>query len=265
VGLGWTPLHAGLTAVIYAVGAAAGAGLSVQALTPRFGRRVLMAGALLNAAAFAGYAWAASRYGPLIGPEQMAAPLAIAGLGFGLVVAPAVDAILTGVPAHDAGSASGLLSTIQQAGMALGVALAGVLFFALLANDSGHGVNAVTPSLHGKLTSAGVPMSRQGAIIARFRACVHDRSAAADPTKVPASCRSWLHAGVGSPRPIPAILTRAGQQANAHNFARTFSITLGYTAVILIVVFAGLFALPRRVRMRDLDAQLSARNANHDR
>src|SRR5215475_9606949 len=35
VGLGWTPLHAGLTAVSFAVGAAAGAGLSVEVFTPR--------------------------------------------------------------------------------------------------------------------------------------------------------------------------------------------------------------------------------------
>jgi hypothetical protein len=39
VGLGWTPLRAGLTAVCFAVGAAAGAGLSVQVLTPQFGCR----------------------------------------------------------------------------------------------------------------------------------------------------------------------------------------------------------------------------------
>src|SRR5262249_26612348 len=64
VGLGWTPLHAGLTAVSFAVGAAAGAGLSVQVFTPRFGRAALMAGALINAAGFAGYAWLSSHYGP---------------------------------------------------------------------------------------------------------------------------------------------------------------------------------------------------------
>src|SRR5262245_30484591 len=109
VGLGWTPIRAGLTAVSFAVGATAGAGLSVQVLTPRFGRRVLMAGALLNAAAFAGYAWAAYHYGPTITSWQMALPLILAGAGFGLVVAPMLDAVLTKVPIRDAGSASGLL------------------------------------------------------------------------------------------------------------------------------------------------------------
>lgn len=209
VGLGWTPLHAGLTAVIYAVGAAAGAGLSVQVFAPRFGRRVLMAGALLNAAGFASYAWAASHYGPGIGSAQMAAPLTASGLGFGLVVAPMVDAILTGVPIPDAGSGSGLLSTNQQVGMALGVALAGVLFFTLLAGSSGRGVEAVTPGFHRQLTAAGVAPPGQDAVITRFRACVHDRSAAADPTKVPATCRTRApRPAHGSVREIPAVLAR---------------------------------------------------------
>jgi EmrB/QacA subfamily drug resistance transporter len=256
VGLGWTPLRAGLTAVAFAVGAAAGAGLSVQVLTPRFGRRVLMAGALLNAAGFGGYAWVGSHYGPAIHSWQMVAPLAVAGIGFGLVVAPMIDAILTDVPVRDAGSASGVLNTTQQVGMALGVALVGVVFFALLANDSGRGVDAVTPSLHGQLTAVGVPTSGQDAIVAGLRACVHDRSAATDPTRVPASCQ------IGSAQPgapqVQAVLTRAGLQANTRNFSRTFGITLWYAAGILIVVFLGLFALPRRVRARDLDAGLSA-------
>jgi hypothetical protein len=50
VGLGWSALHAGLTSVAFAFGAAPAAGLSVQKLTPGFGRLVLIAGVLINAA-----------------------------------------------------------------------------------------------------------------------------------------------------------------------------------------------------------------------
>ena len=53
------------------------------------------------------------------------------------------------------------------------------------------------------------------------------------------------------------MLVRAGEQANAHNFARTVSITLWYAVGILLVVFLGLFALLRQVQARDLDAELS--------
>jgi EmrB/QacA subfamily drug resistance transporter len=261
VGLGWTPLRAGLTAASFAVGAAAGAGLSVQVFTPRFGRSALMAGALLNAAGFAGYAWAGSHYGLGIHSWQMLVPLAVAGFGFGLIAAALVDLILTGVPVRDAGSGSGVLSTTQQVGMALGVALAGVIFFNLLASGSGHGVSAVTPTLRSELTGAAIPAPSQNKIITGFRTCVHDRSAATDPTKVPASCQ---FGSVQPARPpaqraeLQALLTRAGQQANAYNFARTFSATLWYAAGILIAVFLGLFALPRRVRSQDTDTGLPA-------
>jgi hypothetical protein len=49
------------------------------------------------------------------------------GFGVGLVVAPMVDAILTDTPVRDAGSGAGLLSTVQQVGLALGIALVGGL------------------------------------------------------------------------------------------------------------------------------------------
>jgi len=60
------------------------------------------------------------------------------------------------------------------------------------------------------------------------------------------------------PAPPPAqraglriMLTRAGLLANAHNFSRTFSATLWYAVGTLIVVFVGLFALPRGLRLHD--------------
>ena len=252
IGLGWTPLHAGLTAVTFAVGAAAGAGLSVQVLTPRFGRRVLVAGALLNAAGFAGYAWASAHYGPAISSWAMAAPLVITGFGFGLVVAPMVDLILAGVPVPDAGSGSGLLSTAQQVGMALGYALVGVVFFAVLASGSGLGTDAVLPSLHRQLAVAGVPPPGQSRILARFRACVRERSAATDPTRAPAVCR--LPPAPGPPV-VRQALARAGLQANAHNFARTFAVVLGYAAGLLVLVGLGMLALPRRMRHQDSGAE----------
>jgi hypothetical protein len=59
----------------------------------------------------------------------MIAPLAVTGIGFGLIVAPLIDLVLSGVPRNDAGSASGVLNTIQQLGIAFGIALLGTTFF----------------------------------------------------------------------------------------------------------------------------------------
>ena len=47
MGLGWSALKAGTTGIPFSVAVSVAAGLSVQKLVPRFGRRVLQAGALL--------------------------------------------------------------------------------------------------------------------------------------------------------------------------------------------------------------------------
>jgi EmrB/QacA subfamily drug resistance transporter len=52
----------------------------------------------------------------------------LVGVGFGLVVAPLLGVVLAGIRSTDAGAASGLLSTAQLAGVALGVTTTGMLF-----------------------------------------------------------------------------------------------------------------------------------------
>lgn len=252
IGLGWTALHAGLTAVFFALGAAPAAGASVQVLTPRFGRKVLMAGALLNAIGFGSYVWVATRYGTEVSSWQMIPPLLLSGIGFGLVVAPITDLVLSDVPVEDAGSASGLFSTTQQLGQALGVSLIGVLFFGLLASQADKGVDSVVPQLRAELSAAGVPEAAQGPLIDGFRTCVNDRSSAADPSEIPPSCEA-LNQGGGQPASpaVAAAFEKAGNEANGYDFARSFGITLWYGVGILVLVFLGMFLLPRRVRVLD--------------
>ncbi|MFI6286084.1 MFS transporter [Streptomyces sp. NPDC051018] len=129
IGLGWSPLRAGLTGVPFSLAVSVAAGVSVQKLVPVFGRKVLQAGALTMIAGLLLYIWEADRYGTGIHPWQMAAPLLLMGVGMGLIVAPLTDAILSDVPREHAGSASGLISTVQQVGTALGLALVSVIFF----------------------------------------------------------------------------------------------------------------------------------------
>ncbi|MER5752324.1 MFS transporter [Streptomyces sp. NPDC002088] len=129
IGLGWSLLRAGLTGVPFSIAVSAAAGLSVQQLVPRFGRKVLQAGALLMAAGVVIYIWESERYGLGIASWQMALPLVVMGVGMGLIVAPLTDAVLSDVPREHAGSASGLINTVQQMGNALGLGLVSVVFF----------------------------------------------------------------------------------------------------------------------------------------
>ncbi|MFF9430315.1 MFS transporter [Streptomyces sp. NPDC014746] len=129
IGLGWTPLKAGLTGVPFSISVSVAAGMSVQKLVPRFGRKVLQAGALTMIAGLLLYLFEAGRYGTGIHPWQMIPPLVVMGLGMGLIVAPLTDAVLSEVPKEHAGSASGLINTTGQMGNALGLGLVSVVFF----------------------------------------------------------------------------------------------------------------------------------------
>ncbi|MFF9900529.1 MFS transporter [Streptomyces longispororuber] len=135
VGLGWSELHAGLTGVPFSIAVSFAAGISVQKLVPRFGRKVLQTGALTMAAGVLIYIWEADRYGAGITSWQMALPLVVMGLGMGLIVAPLTDAVLSEVPREHAGSASGLINTVQQMGNALGLGLVSVVFYGAMDED----------------------------------------------------------------------------------------------------------------------------------
>ncbi|TPQ16371.1 MFS transporter [Streptomyces sporangiiformans] len=134
-GLGWGPLRAGLTGLPFSLAVSTAAGMSVQKLVPRFGRKVLQAGALVMAAGVLLYIWESERYGMSIAPWQMALPLVVMGVGMGLIVAPLTDAILSEVPREHSGSASGLLNTVQQMGNALGLGLVSVVFFGTMSDQ----------------------------------------------------------------------------------------------------------------------------------
>ncbi|MFE7273952.1 MFS transporter [Streptomyces sp. NPDC057623] len=131
-GLGWSPLKAGLTGIPFSIAVSTAAGMSVQKLVPRFGRKVLQAGALVMAIGVLLYIWESVHFGLSIAPWQMALPLVVMGVGMGLIVAPLTDAILSEVPHEHAGSASGLINTVQQMGNALGLGLVSVVFFGVI-------------------------------------------------------------------------------------------------------------------------------------
>ncbi|WP_328948992.1 MFS transporter [Streptomyces sp. NBC_01220] len=134
-GLGWSALRAGTTGIPFSIAVSFAAGISVQKLVPRFGRKVLQAGALLMIAGLLLYIWESGRYGMAITSWQMALPLVVMGVGMGLIVAPLADAVLSEVPKEHAGSASGLFNTVQQMGNALGLALVSVIFIGAMGDN----------------------------------------------------------------------------------------------------------------------------------
>ena len=132
VGLGYSPLKAGLTGLPQAIGGVVGFGLAMSGLQEKLGRGLLQIGTAVMAVGAAVLGLTIHLAGTDVSPWQLAPGLAFVGIGMGLTMAPFFDIVLSGVEPHESGSASGTLTATQQLGGALGSALLGTLFFNLL-------------------------------------------------------------------------------------------------------------------------------------
>ena len=167
-----------------------------------------------------------------------------AGLGLGAVIAPLADIVLDRVPHQDAGSASGVFNTGLQLGNSIGIALIGVIFFALLGTQSGAAANTVAPALRSGAVAAGIPARDAGALVAQFRTCLHDRLVAADPTVTPAVLPARAPGEV-LPAAVHPVLARAGQAAVRTDFAASIARTLWFQVGVFGLSFLLMLAWPR--------------------
>jgi EmrB/QacA subfamily drug resistance transporter len=123
-GRGYGALFSGV--VFAAVGLGYFAALVLaEPLAARLRHQVLALGAVLVAAGCSVLAAAARA----ASSSELLPGLALVGFGIGLVLVPLSSAVLAGVDPLQAGSAAGVLSTAQQVGAALGIAVIGVVFF----------------------------------------------------------------------------------------------------------------------------------------
>jgi EmrB/QacA subfamily drug resistance transporter len=136
-GRGLTALDAGLVFTILAIAYVATSSRAPE-LTERYGRRLLAIGALVLAAGH-GLLLAAVAEAGVGGSVVLLAPgLLLIGAGMGLLIVPLTTTIMSGVDAQHAGAASGALTTMQNVGAALGVAITGVIFFGALHGGYAH-------------------------------------------------------------------------------------------------------------------------------
>ncbi|TDC56339.1 DHA2 family efflux MFS transporter permease subunit [Actinomadura sp. KC345] len=135
-GLGYSALGAGLAITPFAVGSGTASAVGGR-LVARYGRPLVAAGLGLVLVGL-GAAWVAVELHPGGGVAWVtAAPLLVAGIGSGLVIAPNQTITLSEVPHTEGGSAAGVLQTGQRVGTAMGIAAVGSVFFASLSRTGG--------------------------------------------------------------------------------------------------------------------------------
>jgi hypothetical protein len=254
-GLGYKVLTAGLIGIPFSVGVGLSIGLLGNKLIPRLGRYLLSVGAVVMALGMLTTVWTIFHFGAGVHPWQFAPSLFITGLGMGTVMAPIFAVVLSGVDVKHAGSASGVLSAMQQVGGAVGVAVVGVIFFGLLGSQAGTSVDAATPKLRAELTAAHVPAVAQDGIVAGFKTCYDDRVHQKDSSKLPASCQQTTDPRVPAPmaEKIGVAMKAAAKDANERNFAHAFRTSIFCELILLAITFALSFALPRKVKEEALE------------
>jgi EmrB/QacA subfamily drug resistance transporter len=255
IGLGFSPLKAGLTTLPQAIGSvfgfiAAGAGLATK-----LGRRLLHLGLVSMTVGVIGTFLTIHWAGTGVTPWDLIPSLLFTGIGLGMFLAPFFDIVLAGVETGEYGSASGTLNAVQQFAGALGVAVLGTVFFGVLGGHVASAVDHQAPALQSQLTAAGVAPSQTTAIIADLRTCAHDRSTASDPAAVPASC-GVLNTTVGQaaaehgPAVGQAVGTTA-EKAAKEGFSSAVQETIWTVVALLAAAFVLGFALPKKAAQQE--------------
>lgn len=127
LGTGRTAWETGLVILPYALGSIITSGAGV-ALAAKAGRALLITGSLTLAAS-QGLLWWLVRDGATPGYWALGGVMFLGGLGLGLGAPILVNVVLAGVPGRQAGAAGGALSTVNQIGGAIGIAILATVFF----------------------------------------------------------------------------------------------------------------------------------------
>jgi hypothetical protein len=172
----------------------------------------------------------------------------LSGTGMGLLIASLFNFVLAGVDHAHAGSASGILSTTQELGSAIGIAVLGVLFFNFVGTNAVHSARGVEPQIRQELSSLQLPEQAQKQIVDNFTTCFNDRSNEKDPDVTPESCKQTTdpHIPAAVSQKISDTLKNAGTQANKQNFLETLRTTLYFQIALVVLVVALIPLLPKK-------------------
>jgi EmrB/QacA subfamily drug resistance transporter len=224
-GLGHTALESGLVSVPFAIGSIIASSQSNR-LSQRLGRNVLLFGTALVVLGL-GAVWIILL---TVTPAdltswQFLVPLFFAGLGNGMFIAPNAQFIVATVDPAEAGAASGVISTMQRIGAAIGIAIIGSVLFGV-AN-----LSSITGETKKHIASA----VKQK--VAAYMATQHFTSAQAAGAAAKAAGKHF-----GS-----QLGSAEAKVLLANHFVAAATSAMGVSVIFAFVAFLLVFALPRRL------------------
>jgi MFS family permease len=155
-GLRADPLHSGFAITPMAV-----AFFVASLLTPRImerfgGRRTVAVGAAVNVIGLIGLILTVAGSWPRVSLLSLAPSLVVTGFGQALVFVSLFRLVLANVPPHHGGVGGGALVTIQQSGLAIGVATLGTLYLSLDTHSISEAFTATTAAEAAVLAVLGI-------------------------------------------------------------------------------------------------------------
>lgn len=246
-GYGFDAFAAGLTTLPFSLATAVASGVSIR-LAPKIGKKIIQIGCVLLILGMAGnYLVITANSGTGFHGAYLIPSLLVCGLGLGCVAAPLINIVLAGIHHGNAGSASGVLTTMQQLGGALGVAVVGVFFFGTLSNHAPAVNSDRNATFAAQLVSDGVPQAYAEQAASGFSECFKERSAEKDSTVVPPICNQLMSQEQAHLQQYPksaqaAISSAFNNEANTR-LAEDFTTGFQNSVIADIVIFALVFLL----------------------
>ncbi|MFC9846840.1 MFS transporter [Streptomyces sp. NPDC060223] len=244
MGLGFSPTRAALTMTPWSVFLVVGAILTGAVLGAKFGRKalhgglaVMALGVLIMLLTIGGQAGGLTSW-------ELVPGIAVAGLGMGIMIGLLFDIALADVDKQEAGTASGILTAVQQLGFAIGVAVLATLFFGLLGSHATASVADGESRTRAELTDAGVAPAEQEQLLADLGLCLKESASAPDSDRAPESCHRIQQAG---PEAAEAM-SEAWRTAHTENFSSAMVRMLWVVIGLLAVSFLLAFRLPHKPR-----------------
>lgn len=257
VGLGFSALRAGLTLLPYAFGELSGAVLSGRWVRT-LGKRVLYIGLAGILAGTLLLMYTLNVAGPRTDSWRLLPGLLLLGFGWGVTISPLINIVLASVKSGETGSGSGVLTTVQRVGGALGIGAAAMVFFAVLGAQAAPALHATEPVLKSRLSAAGLSPLGTLALTNDFDQCFLERLHSNDPNQPTPACRAYLaDPGRSDPArpsafdvqpPLPPTLRQdlqaADRTASATNYAHAFAEALWFQVVMFAIALLLVVRMP---------------------